>query len=128
MRLISREQARTFERLADIYRSLKKPAEALAAQRSANEIFLRLVESAPHDEDIEGDYVIALDRLGLLLKQNQEFAEAEQTIRAGIARAERLVARSPDTVRYHGTLGTMLNNLATYLYDLHDTEQLAQRA
>jgi tRNA A-37 threonylcarbamoyl transferase component Bud32/tetratricopeptide (TPR) repeat protein len=124
--LISREQARTYQRLADIYRNLKKPGEALDAQRSANQIFACLIQAAPRNEEYEGDYVIGLDRLGLLLKQNQEFSEAEQTLRDGIARAEQLLTRSPRTARYHGTLGTMLNNLATYLYDLDDRAQLEQ--
>ena len=124
--LISREQARTYERLSDIYRNLKKRSEALDAQRSANQIFARLIEAEPRNEAYEGDYVIGLDRLALLLKQNREYAEAERMLRDGIARAEQLLTRSPRTARYHGTLGTMLNNLATYLYDLDDRAQLEQ--
>jgi tetratricopeptide (TPR) repeat protein/predicted Ser/Thr protein kinase len=124
--LISREQARTFQRLADIYRSLKQPEEALRAQRSANQIFLRLVQSDPHSTEYEGDYVVGLDRLGLLLKQNQQFTDAQQVLRDGIARAEQLVVRSPATPRFHSTLGTMLNNLATSVYESDDPQQLAE--
>ena len=83
--------------MADIYRNLKKPGEALDAQRSANQIFERLIQAEPQNEEYEGDYVMGLDRLGLLLKQNQEYTEAEKTLRQGIARAEQLITRSPRT-------------------------------
>ncbi len=53
--LISREQTRTFQRLADIYRSLKQPEEALRAQRSANRSFSAwhsLIHTAPNTKEI----------------------------------------------------------------------------
>ena len=124
--LISREQARTYQRLADIFRTLKRLGEALDAQRSANQIYLRLIQLEPRSVDYEGDYVIGLDRLGLLLKQNRDFEEAEEILREGIARAEKLVAQSPHTARYQSTLGTMLNNLATQIYGSRDTRQVAE--
>lgn len=119
--------AMTYTKVGSIAGEIGSTAEAIAAYRNAEAIFVKLAGGGPEAAGHRRHLALCRNNLGLLLRRSGEIDEARRVHRAAIRLQEQLVADFPDQAMHRADLALSHTNLGL-LHSETGENQAAERS